>query len=172
MKITAPMLVIVCSLTLFSPALAASVTVSDTSAALPGLALDATAMLLDAGLPVHAAGGGKFMVEAKGFHCDRRSNAPVDAADPHAGVPTLKCRINAKNIKDTKSGKPFAEARALSDLLDKVQSSGSNGGVAFSDCALGGYCGTFARAISCTIDTMIEKLNNGGRWTCTFTDGQ
>src|SRR5258708_7489143 len=166
------MLVVFGSLTLISSALAASVTISDTSAVLPGVALDATAMLIDAGLPVHNTGGGKFMVEAKGFHCDRRSNAPVDPADPHAGVPTLKCRINAKNVKDTKTGKVFAEARAMSVLLDKVQNSSSNGGVGFSDCALGGYCGTFARAISCTIDTMIENLNNGGRWSCTFTDGQ
>jgi hypothetical protein len=37
---------------------------------------------------------------------------------------------------------------------------------------VGGYCGTFARSISCTIDTTIDNLNNGGRWICTFTDGQ
>jgi hypothetical protein len=172
MDMKTPMLVIVGSLSLMARAPAASVTVSDTSSALPGLALDATAMLIDAGLQPRGTGGGKLVVEARGLHCDRRSNAPVDAADPHAGVPTLKCRINAKNEKDTKSGQPFAEARAMSDLLEKIQSAGNNGGVAFSDCAMGGYCGTFARAISCTIDTKVENLNNGGRWSCTFTDGQ
>jgi hypothetical protein len=167
-----PVLVTVSLLSLMWGASAASVTVSDTSSTLPGVALDTTAILIDAGLQPHNAGGGKFTVEAKGFHCDRRSNAPVDAADPHAGVPTLKCRINAKNEKDTKSGQPFAEARAMSDLLEKIQNAGNNGGVAFSDCAMGGYCGTIARAISCTIDTKIENLDNGGRWSCTFTDGQ
>jgi hypothetical protein len=172
MNVTSPMLVILGSLTLPSPVSAASVTVSDTSTDLPGAALDTTAILIDAGLHPHNMGGGKFMVEAKGFHCDRRSNAPVDAADPHAGVPNLKCRVNAKNEKDTKSGKPFAEAHAMTDLLQKVQNSTNNGGVAFDDCAAGGYCGTFARLIGCTIDTMIDNLNNGARWSCTFTDGQ
>jgi hypothetical protein len=171
MNLKASMLLIVGSLALMSAALAASVTVSDTSSALPGVALDATAMLIDAGLRVRAAGG-KFVVEAKGFHCDRRSNAPLDAADPHAGVPALKCRINAKNEKDTRSGRTFAEARAMTDLLEKIQNAGNNGGVAFSDCAAGGYCGIFAPSISCTIDTAIDNFSNGGRWACTFTDGQ
>jgi hypothetical protein len=173
MNVTAPMLAIVGSLLpLMSAALAASVTVSDTSPGLPGVALDATAILIDAGLRVRSSGSGKLTVEAKGFHCDRRSNAPLVAADPHAGLPALKCRINAKNEKDTKSGQPFAEARAMTDLLEKIQNANDNGGVAFGDCAMGGYCGTFARAISCTIDTTIENFIDGGRWTCTFTDGQ
>jgi hypothetical protein len=168
----APMFGVVGALALMPGALAASVAVSDTSSTLPGVALEATAMLIDVGLQPRGTGGGKFTVEAKGFHCDRRSNAPVDSADPHAGVATLKCRINATNEKDTKSGQPFAEARAMSDLLEKIQNAGNNGGVAFGDCAMGGYCGTFARAITCTIDSKIENLSNGGRWTCTFTDGQ
>jgi hypothetical protein len=128
-------------------------------------------MLIDAGLRV-TGGGGKFTVEAEDFHCDQRSNAPVDAADPHAGLPTLKCRINAKNERDTKSGQPFAEGRAMTDILDKIENAAENGGVAFGDCAMGGYCGTFVRAIKCTIDTRVENLNDGGRWACTFTDGQ
>jgi hypothetical protein len=127
-------------------------------------------MLVDAGLPVR--GSGKLTVEVKGFHCDSRSNGALDAADPHGGLPTLKCRINAKNEKDGKSGQPFAEARAMTHLLDKIQNAKDNGGVAFGDCAMGGYCGTFARSISCTIDTKIENFINSGRWSCTFTDGQ
>jgi hypothetical protein len=128
-------------------------------------------MLVDAGLRLSGSAG-KFTVEAQGFHCDQRSNAPVDAADPHAGLPTLKCRINAKNERDTTSGQPFAEGRAMTDILEKIQNAADNGGVAFSDCAMGGYCGTFVRAIKCTIDTHVENLNNGGRFACTFTDGQ
>ncbi len=171
MSVKLPLLVVAGLLSALSAADAASVTVSDTMPGLPGVALEATAMLVDAGLPVRGSGG-KLTVEVKGFHCDTRSNAPLDAADPHAGLPTLKCRINAKNEKDTKSGQPFAEARAMTHLLDKIQNAKDNGGVAFGDCAMGGYCGTFARAISCGIDTKIENFINGGRWSCTFTDGQ
>jgi hypothetical protein len=166
------LLAIASALPLMTPAWAASVTVSDTSAALPGVAADTTAILLDAGLPAHSSGGGKFKVEARGFHCDRRSNGPLDAADPHAGLPTLKCRLNAKNLKDTKTGRPFAEARAMTDLLQKIQDSSASGGVQFGDCASGGYCGTYARSITCTIDTSIDNFNNGGRWACTYTDAQ
>jgi hypothetical protein len=171
MNVKLPLLVVVGLLSAVSAAPAASVTISDTTPGLPGVALEATAMLVDAGLPVRGSGG-KLMVEAKGFHCDSRSNAPLDAADPHAGLPTLRCRINAKNEKDTKSGQPFAEARAMTHLLDEIQNAKDNGGVAFGDCAMGGYCGTFARSISCSIDTKIENFINGGRWSCTFTDGQ
>ena len=170
MTVKVPLLVGVGLLSAVSAAAAASVTVSDTTPGLPGVAVEVTAMLVDAGLPVR--GSGKLTVEIKGFHCDSRSNAPLDAADPHAGLPTLKCRINAKNEKDGKSGQPFAEARALTHLLDKIQNAKDNGGVAFGDCAMGGYCGTFARSISCTIDTKVESFINSGRWSCTFTDGQ
>jgi hypothetical protein len=171
MSVKVPRLVIVGLLSGVSAAPAASVTVSDTMPGLPGVAVEATAMLVDAGLPMRGSGG-KLTVEVKGFHCDSRSNAALDAADPHGGLPTLKCRINAKNEKDGRGGEAFAEARAMTDLLQKIQNAKDNGGVAFGDCAMGGYCGTFARSISCTIDTTIENFINGGRWTCTFTDGQ
>jgi hypothetical protein len=167
-----PALVIACSSPLVSVGLAASVTISDTSSALPGVAAEVSAMLIDAGLQPQDSGGGKLTVEARGFHCDRRSNAPLDAADPHAGLPTLKCRLNAKNLRDTKTGQPFAEARAMTDLLQKIQDSGESGGVQFGDCAMGGYCGTFVPSIKCTINTIIENFSNGGRWACTFSDGQ
>jgi hypothetical protein len=167
-----PALVIACSSPLMSVGLAASVTISDTSSALPGVAAEVSAMLIDAGLPPQNSGGGKLTVEAHGFHCDRRSNAPLDAADPHAGLPTLKCRLNAKNLRDTKTGQPFAEARAVTDLLQKIQDSGESGGVQFGDCAMGGYCGTFVPSIKCTINTIIENFSNGGRWACAFSDGQ
>jgi hypothetical protein len=165
-------LAIVFSLPLMSAGWAASVTVSDTFSALPGVAADTAAMLLDAGLRARRGRGTMFTVEARGFHCDRRSNAPLDAADPHAGLPALKCRLNAKNLKDTKTGQPFAEARAMTDLLQKIQDSSPSGGVQFGDCAMGGYCGTFVPSIKCTIDTAIENPSNGGRWACTFTDAQ
>jgi hypothetical protein len=166
-----PLLAIGGSLFLTVAAHAASFTVSDKSAKLPGVAREVVAMLIDAGLrPIGS--GGKFTVEAQGLHCDQRSNAPVDAADLHAGLPSLKCRINAKNERDATSGQPFAEGRAMTDILEKIQNAAENGGVAFSDCAMGGYCGTFVRLIKCTIDTHVENLNNGGRFACVFTDGQ
>ncbi|HEY2228949.1 MAG TPA: hypothetical protein VGI22_14660 [Xanthobacteraceae bacterium] len=167
-----PLLAIFCAASLLSPARAASVTVSDMSAALPGVAADVTAMLLDAGLKARRSGGAKFTVAARGLHCDRRSNAPLDAAHPHAGLPTLKCRLGARNLKDTRTGRPFAEARAITDLLQKIQDSSESGGVQFGDCASGGYCGTYVLSIACIIDTSVENFSNGGRWACTFTDGQ
>jgi hypothetical protein len=170
MRIRKLPLVIACVAFPLSSGLAASVTVSDTSAGLPGVALDATAILIDAGLQLRNIGGGKFTVEAKGLHCDRRSNAPLDAADPHAGVATLKCRINARNEKDSKIGQPFAEGRAMTELLDKIDAGDS--GVHFSDCAMGGYCGTYVRTITCTIDTTVQNFIASGRWSCVFTDGE
>jgi hypothetical protein len=148
---------------------AASVTVADSSTTLQGVAAATTAALIDARLRVRNAGGGNFTVEARGLHCDSYSNAPLDAADPHAGLPTLKCRVHARNKKDTRSGRRFGDGRAINDLLQKVQDAG---GIQLIDCASGGYCGTFAKSIKCTINTTIDNFNNGGRWSCVFTDGQ
>jgi hypothetical protein len=152
-----------------SATFAASVTVPDNSPALAGVAAATTALLLDVGLKAQNAGGGVLVVEAKGFHCDQHSNAAVEAVSVHAGLPTLKCRINALNKKGSTAGQAFGEGRAMTELLEKVE--GSGGGAAFADCGMG-YCGTFAKSIRCTIDTKIDNFSNGGRWSCVFTDGQ
>jgi len=156
-------------LAMASPIFAASVTVPDNLPALAGVAATTTALLLDAGLKAQNGGGGVLVVEAKNFHCDQHSNAAVDAASVHAGLPTLKCRINSQNKRGSTAGQAFGEGRAMTDLLQKVE--GSGGGAAFTDCAMG-YCGTFAKSIKCTIDTKIDNFSNGGRWSCVFIDGQ
>ena len=157
------------SLAMTCAALAAAVTVPDTSTALPGVAAATTALLLDAGLKPQNAGNGVVVIEAKDFHCDQHSNAAADASNVRAGLPTLKCRINSQNKRGTTAGQVFGEGRAMADLLQKV--GGPDTGAAFTDCAMG-YCGTFAKSIKCTIDTKIDNFSNGGRWTCVFTDGQ
>jgi hypothetical protein len=158
----------ICSLAMTSASFAASVTVSDKSTTLPGVAAATTALLLDAGLKPQNAGGGVLTVEMRNLHCDQHSNAAVDASSVSAGLPTLKCRINSQNKRGTTIGQPFGDGRPMTDLLQKVQDAG---GAAFIDCAMG-YCGTFARSINCIIDTKIGNFSNGGRWTCLFTDGQ
>jgi hypothetical protein len=160
-----------CILALATSSFAASVTVVDNTAALPGVAADTTALLLDAGLPVLNAGGAKRTVEAKKFHCDQHNNGALNASDVHAGLETIKCRINSTNQKGTHAGKPFGDQRALRYLLQKIQDSSAGGGTTFTDCATG-YCGTFAKSIKCTIDTSIPDFGTGGRWSCTYVDGQ
>jgi hypothetical protein len=160
-----------CILAVATSSFAASVTVVDSTAALPGVAQATAALMLDAGLPVHNAGGGKRTVEAKKFHCDERNNGALDPSNVHAGLETLTCRINSKNQKGTNAGQRFGDARALRDLLSKIQESSASGGTTFIDCATG-YCGVFAKSITCTIDTNIQDFANGGRWSCTYVDGQ
>jgi hypothetical protein len=155
-----------------SPSFGASVTVADTSTALPGVAAATLSLLVDAGATIKDIGSDKFIVEVKNFHCDQYSRAAFDASDRFAGLATIKCRTDARNLKDTDTGRPFAESRALNDLLQKIQDSSAHGEVHFSDCAMGGYCGTFAKSITCTINTAIPNFNKGGRWVCVFVDGQ
>ena len=161
--------VVFAALCLSAQARAASVDVADTSAALPGLAQDVTAILVDNGLPLKSIGGGKFAVTAKGFHCDSKSNGPLDASDKHGGLPSLACRIGAKNVSGTHSGKRFGDMHALNDDLGKVST--ALPAVQFGDCAAGGHCTTFAKSITCTVDTHIDNFSNGGRWSCAFVDG-
>ena len=155
---------------LATPGFAASVTVTDSSTVLPNAANDTTALLLDAGLTVRNAGGGKYIVVANNFHCDERNNGALGPSDVHAGLETLQCRINSQNQKGTKAGTPFGDQRALRHLLQTIQDSSAAAGTVFTDCAMG-YCGTFAKSIACTIDTTIQNYSNGGRWSCTYVDG-
>jgi hypothetical protein len=156
----------ICSVTA-SAALAASVTVPDNSTTLAGVAGATTALLLDAGVRPQSSGG-VFVLEVKNVHCDQHLNGALDASDPRAGLPSLKCRINSQNKRGAGAGQVFGDARALTDQLQKVQ---GGGGVAFSDCGMG-YCGIFAKSIKCTIDTKIADFGKNGRWSCIFTDGQ
>jgi hypothetical protein len=73
---------------------------------------------------------------------------------------------------NTTGGSPFAEARAMLELLDKIQNSTASNGAVFTDCASGGYCGTYAKSITCTIHTNIANFSNGGRWSCVYVDSQ
>ena len=163
---------IIALVTMSAPSTGASVTVSDTSSALPGVAATAASLLVDAGLSPQNIGGGSFAVEARDFHCDHSSRMALDASNPRAALPTDACRINAKNLRGTKTGQVFSNGRAMGELLQQIQGSSGNGGVQFSDCAMGGYCGTFVKSIKCIINTRVENFQNGGRWTCTFIDGQ
>jgi hypothetical protein len=159
-----------CFLALATPSFAAMVVVTDGTAALPGVAADTTALLLDAGLPLFPPFGTKRSVTANKFHCDQRNNGALPPNDFHSALETIKCRINSKNQKDTNIGTKFGDQRALRDLLQKIQNSTASGGTTFTDCATG-YCGTFAKSIKCTIDTSIP-VGTGGRWSCTYVDGQ
>jgi hypothetical protein len=159
------------SLAMALPAFSASVTVSDKSAPLAGVAAAATGLLLDAGLKPQNAGGGVFVLEARNFHCDQHSNTAADASSVRAGLPTLKCRINSQNKRGSTAGQVFGAGRAMADLLQKLQGANGTGGAAFTDCGMG-YCGIFATSIKCTIDTRIDNFSNGGRWNCVFTDGR
>jgi hypothetical protein len=121
-------------------------------------------------MPAQNAGGGIYTVVAKNFHCDELNNGALGPSDVHAGLETLQCRINSKNQKGTKAGTPFGDQRALRHLLQTIQNSSVGGGTVFTDCATG-YCGTFAKSITCTIDTTIQNYSNGGRWSCTYVEG-
>jgi len=139
--------VFVCSLAMAPSSWTASVTVSDTSAVLPGVARSTTALLVDAGLTLHHTGRGKFVVQAAKIHCDQRSNQAVDPASPKSGLPSARCRLNAENLQDTKTGQLFGDALVMLDLLQKIQGSSASGGTQFIDCASGGYCGTYTKFI-------------------------
>jgi hypothetical protein len=53
-------------------------------------------------------------------------------------------------------------------MLTRIERSNN---IAFGDCAMG-YCGTFVKAIPCTIHTNVASLENGGRWECGYTDDE
>jgi hypothetical protein len=156
----------VCSIISTSAALSASVTLAGNSTS---VAATTAALLLDAGVSPKDAGGGVFVVEAKNFHCDQHSNAAVDSSNAHAALPSIKCRINSRNKRGAQSGQAFGEGRAMAEVLQKAQ---ADGVVEFTDCAMGGYCGIFAKTIKCTVDTKIDDVGDGRRWSCILDDGQ
>ena len=160
---------LIASTVLACPAFAGSVTVADNSTSLPGVAAALTSVLLDAGLDADEESDKTYVVEARRLHCDRYSNAPLDASDSQAGLPSVTCRVRSRNQKDTNAGRRFREGHAITELLQKIQDA-SGSSIQLTDCASGGYCGFFARSIQCTIKTSIDDFNGGGRWSCTLTD--
>lgn len=156
----------VCSIVLKSAALSASVTVAGDMA---GVAATTAALLLDAGVVPKNAGGGVFVLEARNVHCDLYSNTAVDAFNFRAALPTIKCRINSRNMRRAQAGRALGDGRAMAELLRKAQ---ADGGVEFSDCAMGGYCSIFAKTVRCSIDTKIDEFDSGRRWSCVFDDGR
>jgi hypothetical protein len=107
------------------------------------------------------------VLEAKNVHCDQYSNAALDASNVRAALPTIKCRINSRNRRRAQAGQAFGDGRAIVELLQKAQ---ADGGVAFDDCAMGGYCSIFAKMVRCFIDTKIDDFDSGRRWSCVFDD--
>ena len=151
-----------CSIVAMSPALSASVTLGG------NLGATTAALLLDAGVVLKKAEGGVFVLEAKNLHCDQYTNAAVDASNARAALPSIKCRINSRNKRGAQAGQTLGEGRAFAELLQKGQAEGR---VEFTDCAMGGYCSMFAKAIRCTIDTKIDDFGDR-RWSCVFDDGR
>ena len=157
-----------------APARAALVAVPDSEPDLAGVAATMAELMVDAGLILKKSSEDSYTVEAKNLHCDFYSRAALDPASPVAGLPSGQCRIDADNQKDTKSGKPFPEAHALTDLFSAVQNSAAGQAVKLHlmDCAMGGYCGLYAQLVRCTVNTSVKTLDSGGRWICIFVDGQ
>jgi hypothetical protein len=157
-------------LALPAPGFAAVITVSDADPAFTGIPATMAELLVDAGLPLKKTGKDSYTVEAVNLHCDYYSHMALDAADPRAGLPTGQCRMDSENKKDSRSGKPFPEAHALTDLVTAVQQA-SAGQIALSNCAMG-YCGIFVRLVRCSVNTSVKTFDSGGRWICLFEDGR
>ena len=62
------------------------------------------------------------------------------------------------------------EARSFEVQSKQIQDSSASGGTTFVDCAMG-YCGVFAKSITCTINSNIQDFSSGGRLSCTYVDG-
>src|SRR4029453_4439883 len=99
----------ICCFAAPSTAFSAAVTVSDNSTSLAGVAGATTALLLDAGVRPPTSGSGMFILEVRSFHCDQHLNGALDASNPRAGLPSLKCRINSPNRRGATAGQPFGE---------------------------------------------------------------
>jgi hypothetical protein len=126
------------------------------------IAVELISALRDGGLKFKAGENGTFTISAKNIRCDSRHNGALDSADPQAGVPTTKCRINTRNVRDSRKGSSLREASDLNNLLAVRLELG--------DCAMG-YCGVWAQSIQCTVDTKVEQFIGGGRFRCTVNTG-
>lgn len=119
-------------------------------------------VFLNSGFQFKKLNDGIFLMSAKNVHCDYRHNGALDSEDPKAGVATTSCRVNSEDVKDSRKGKVVKESYALLEAL---------GDLKLDDCAMG-YCGAFAEAIDCTVDTKIGNQSGEGRFTCTIESGQ
>lgn len=110
--------------------------------------------LMDAGIPLKAAGKETFQLVVNNFHCDYNSRSAYEGSV--AGIGTYSCRINKKKV---------SEGRAIVNILGQVE---ADERVFFTDCGMG-KCTVDVKKIVCTVDTKIEVFSEG-RFSCELTD--
>jgi hypothetical protein len=152
------------------PSLAGTVEISDNSKILPGVAHQTTGILVNAGAPIEKISKDVYVVTAHGLNCEERTNNAVDSGEPESALETYKCRINSDNSFGSTKGQPFGDAGIMLELLGDIEAKTSEK-VIFTDTAMG-QSSTYVKTISCTIHTNIDNIENGGRWSCVYTDWQ
>lgn len=155
-------LVFACFLTVTAQAETISFSDQDPNEDRASIAVELISALRDGGLKFKAAENGTYSISAKNLRCDSRHNGALDSANPEAGVPSTKCRINTKNVRDSKRGSALLESSAVNSLLA--------GRLELGDCAMG-YCGLWIESLNCTVDTKVEEFIGGGRFSCTVDTG-
>lgn len=124
-------------------------------------------ILTDHGFKLKLLGGEKYGITVKAIHCDFRHRAAYDG--PIGGIATEVCRYNSKNQIDSVKGHKLSDSHEFAQLVERVQNSQAGGGL-FTDCAMG-YCGTFVKTLTCTVDVKIQDFF-AGRFTCALTDAE
>ncbi len=97
-----------------------------------------------------------FELSVTNLRCDYQSRDALYPDQSNAGLPSVKCYINASPEMNGK-GVKIEESRYLQGLLDTI---GDKRGLDAKDCAMCGKCVTFVKTIRCWLDLNMEEMKD------------
>ncbi|MBC7428686.1 MAG: hypothetical protein H7336_08760 [Bacteriovorax sp.] len=91
-----------------------------------------------------------------GLRCDTQSRDALYPDYSNAGLPSVKCYVNAAPER-LGAGSPIQESRYINSLINVIEAK-ANG--EYSDCSMGGKCSSYIALIKCRIDLNQEEMHN------------
>jgi hypothetical protein len=97
-----------------------------------------------------------------GLRCDSLSRDNLYPDFSNAGLPSIKCYVNA--VPEMNGiGIPVQESRFIQSLINIIEAKAYGD---YSDCSMGGKCSSFIASIICTLDLNQDEMHKA--YSCTI----
>ena len=107
---------------------------------------------------------GVWELTIKNLRCDTHTRDVLYPDYSNAGLPEVKCFVNAVPERGGR-GKAVQESRFIDELINRIEEHVPD--VHYGDCAMGGKCTSFIKAIHCISDLNQAEMHDA--FSCSFT---
>lgn len=122
------------------------------------------ATFVDQGFKQTETRKGVWELTIKKLRCDAHTRDVLYPDYSNAGLPSVKCFINA-SVERGGKGKVIQESRFIEELISRIENHVPE--AQYSDCAMGGKCSSFIKVIHCISDLNKEEMHDA--FSCSFT---